>query len=162
MATLLGSRLTRELLQKIKRESNVNTNETVFLISIGEEGFPNVALLSYLDISVVSSKRLVLAIGENSTAMKNLTKRGRGTLVFWLGKSHGLYYVKGKFSLMRERLVSKVEGFTCSAFLMSVQVLSQDHSSKARLLSTVTYDQSKTNEAHVDLFRELKTISRMS
>lgn len=152
--------MTKELIKKIKHESNFRTNEAVFLISVGAEGFPNVALLSYLDISVVSTKRLLLAIGENSSSKRNLIKTGRGTLVFWLGKSYGLYYVKGKFKLEMERLQSAVEGFPCSALSMNVEALSKDHSSKARLLSTLTYDSSKTNSAHIELFRELNGLSK--
>lgn len=160
LALLLGSRLTKELIQKIGHESNIRTNEAVFLVSVGETGFPNVALLSYLDISIVSTKRLLLAIGENSSSKRNLMKTGRGTLVFWLGKSYGLYYAKGKFKLVRERLQSAVEGFTCSAFSMSVEALSKDHSNKARLLSTVTYESKKTNSAHIELFTELNSLSK--
>lgn len=160
MALVLGTRLTRELIEKIKHESNLHTNETLFLISVGDEGFPNVSLLSYLDISVVTAKRLIFAIGENSSSKRNLVKRGRGTLVFWLGKTQGLYYLKGSVILLKERLQSTVEDVNCSAFLMNAGVLSRDHSNKARLLSTVTYDPKETNSAHFELFNELKRISR--
>ena len=160
MAVLLDSRLTRDLIQKVRRESNINTKEAVLLISVGSKGFPNVALLSYLDICLVASKRLILAIGEHSSSKRNLMKTRRGTLIFWLGKTHGLYYLKGKFRLVRERLESTVEGFTCSAFLMTLEALSKDHSNKASLLSTVTYEPSKTNSAHLELFNELKRLSK--
>lgn len=160
MARQLGSHLTGEIIRKIKKEANLKTNEAVLLVSVDDQGFPNVALLSYLDISVVSSKKLVLAIGENSSSKKNLTKRRIGTLVFWVGEDYGLYYVKGKLRLIRERLSSTVEGYKCSAFLMKVEGLSQDHSTAARLLSTVTYDPKKTNLAHGELFQEIVKISK--
>lgn len=160
MAIALGSNLTRDLVGKIRNEANINTNEVVFLVSIGEDGFPNVALLSYLDISVLSSKRVILAIGENSSSKKNLARSGLATLVFWVGKNHGLYYVKGKVKLIRERLRSTIEGFACSAFLMRVEVVSKDHSSQASLVSTVTYDRRRTNRTHFELSKELAKISR--
>lgn len=160
MAKRLGARLTGEVIQKIKKESNLKTDEAILLASVGDEGYPNIALLSYLDISVVSAKRLVVAIGEYSSSKKNLCKRGFGTLIFWVGKDYGVCYVKGKFSLIKERLGSDVEGFNCSAFLMNVVELSQDHSKAARLLSTVTYDIRKTNTAHSELFRELVSIAK--
>lgn len=160
MAIALGSHLTKELLRKIRKETNLYTNEVVFLVSVGSDGFPNVSLMSYLDISVLSPKTLILAIGQNSSSKKNLARSGLGSFIFWVGKNHGLYYVKGKFRLVRERLHSTIEGFTCSVFFMNVEAVSQDHSSKARIVSTVTYDRRRTNRTHFELSKELVKISQ--
>lgn len=160
MATKLEPVLPTEVVTKIKGESRPSTNEIVLLMSVDDSGFPNVALLSYLDLFVASKKRLLLAIGSNSSSRRNLLKRRNGTLLIWGGTNSGVFYIKGKISLVKKTLDTVVEGFMCTALALTVELVSQDYSPVAKILSTLTYDTSKTNPSHFELQRELKTIAK--
>lgn len=145
---------------KIERESNVHSKEVVLLITVDDYGYPNIALLSFLDIALVSPKKLLFAIGEGSSTKTNLVRTGKATIIIWVGKDAGIYYLKGNARLLRERLDSRIEGFACSAFSMTLRTVSQDHSEQAKLMTTITYDPRRINRSHVSLFRELQGMSK--
>ncbi|MGI0091128.1 MAG: hypothetical protein ACREBS_05420 [Nitrososphaerales archaeon] len=159
LATLIGSELSPKILSKLKQESRENSKEVILLSTVDEQGFPNVALLSYLDITPISPKMILLAIGEKSSSKENMLRSKRGTLVLWGGKKLGMFYVKGKTKLVKRKLGTVVEGFTCSAISLTVEKVSQDYSPVAEILSTITYDTSQTNPAHLELLRELKKLA---
>ena len=160
MAHLIGSELPKDLLAKIKSQTNENSNEVPLLISTDSEGFPNVSLLSYLDIVALPPDRMVFAIGADSSSKANLLRTRKGTLLFWAGKNSGVYYVKGKVRQVKKELTKSAEGFKLSALLMNVEKVSQDHSDEAKLLSTLTYDNKSINYGHLELLKELKQFSK--
>jgi len=160
LAIQLGSHLTPALIRKIRLESGRVSDEVVFLISIDDDGFPNIALLSFSDLLVKSSKILLFAVGENSSSRKNLTRAKRGTIFFWGGKNSGIYYVKGRTRLVKPFMKTSVEGFNCSALILKVEKVSRDYSSVARLLSTVTYETKRVTRSHKELLKELQILSR--
>jgi hypothetical protein len=161
MAVLVGRQLPENLVKKIKTESRTSkSNEVVLLCTIDDEEFPNISLLSYLDLVVVSPRKILVAIGEASSSKRNLLTRGKGTIVFWAGRKFGMYYVRGRFSLLKNRMESIVEGFACSALACAVQRVNQDYTKVAEIESTLTYDASDTNESHFELQRELRGLCR--
>ena len=160
MAIMLGKKIPGIVLKKIRRESNKNSNEVALLCSEDSEGFPNASLLSYLDLAVISPSRVLLAIGEESSTKRNLLRNKKGTIVMWAGMGYGIYYIKGRFNLVKSRLSTEVEGFRASALICSVQKVSKDYVRVAEIKSTITYEPSVVNESHVMLFKELKGIAR--
>jgi len=141
-------------------ESGRVSDEVVFLISIDDDGFPNIALLSFSDLVVKSPKLLLFAVGENSSSRKNLTRTKRGSVFFWGGKNSGIYYIKGRTKLVKPMMSTSVEGFKCSALILRVEKVSKDYSSVARLLSTITYEAKRVARNHKELQKELQVLSR--
>lgn len=161
MAKFLGESLPSNIAERIKvRSTSPETKEAILLASVDESGFPNIALLSYSDIVAVSSKIILVAIGQSSSTKKNLIRTRKGTLILWLGVDLGLIYVKCVGGLFREAMESNVEGFTCSAMLFTVERVTQDNSPEAPLLSTLTYDNSVIAAGHTKLYEELEQLSR--
>lgn len=159
MAEFIGSRLTSEIITKIRGESNTSSNEAVLITSVDELGYPNTALLSYLDLCLISSKRLLFAIGENSSTKKNLLRTRKAGMTLWLGENLGIYYLKGKTKMMKKRLSARPEGHPCSAFVLEVEIVNRDFLPAARILSTITYVGSVVNQEHLALLAELKHVS---
>ena len=141
-------------------ESSRESKEVVFLISVDDEGFPNIALLSFSELEVKSPKMMLFAVGANSSSKKNLLRTRQGTIVFWGGKNSGMYYVKGRIKLLKSIMNSSVEGFKCSALIFHVERVSKDYSSIARLLSTVTYETKRVERKHKELQKELQSLSK--
>jgi len=160
LAIQLGPQLTPALIRKIRSESGRVSDEVVFLISIDDRGFPNIALLSFSDLVVKSPKLILFAVGENSSSRKNLTRTKKGSIFFWGGKNSGIYYVKGRTRLLEPMMETSVEGFKCSALILKVEKVSKDYSSIARLLSTVTYETKRVGRNHKELRKELQVLSR--
>lgn len=160
MSKLIGKRLPRELMNKFRAQSNIRSNEVPLLISTDPDGFPNVSLLSFLDIFMQAPDRLVFAIGEDSSSKKNLLRTGKGTIAVWGGKDSGMFYIKGRVRQLKEKLSLSVEGFRLTTLLMKVERISQDHSDAAKLLTTLNYDNRAINKDHVLLFGELKKLAR--
>ncbi len=159
MARLLGNSLPKELLSKIREQSNVRSSEVPLLVSLDQKGYPNVSLLSFLDIVALSPRRLVFAIGAESSSKRNLLRSRKGTIVIWGGRDFGMYYVKGRIAKVRKKLASSAEGFRLDALVMNVESVSQDHSDVAKLLSTLTYDGRSINKGHLTLYKELKDLA---
>ena len=160
MAELVGSRLTSEIIRKIGGESNRGSKEAILITTVDELGFPNSALMSYLDLCIISSKRLLFAIGESSSTKKNLLRTPRAGITLWLGKNLGIYYLKGRTRLVKGTLSAKPEGHPCSALVLKVERVTRDYLPEARILSTITYSGQAVNEGHLALLSELKHLSR--
>jgi hypothetical protein len=148
------------LIERVRKKQTEHVpNEVLLLCSVDEDGHPNIALMSYLDILILSPTRILLAIGEKSSSRRNLVATGKGTIVIWAGRASGMFYLKGSIKLVKSRLETLVEGFTCSALTLRVHRVSQDYSSRSEIISTVTYKVSKSDQAHRVLFEELNRLA---
>jgi hypothetical protein len=158
LAELLGSELPDELFQKIRLGSQKSTREVVVLCTIDDMDFPNISLLSFLDIRVVSRRRLIFAIGASSSTKRNLLRTRRATIAIWLGRDLGMYYVKGATRQICDKLNSEQEGRACSAISFSVKRVSKDFLADAKMLSTLTYDTKRVIAQQRRVFRELSKL----
>jgi hypothetical protein len=161
LAHLLGTALTVEILDRMTIRL-ARSDEVVLLSSIDEDSFPNIALLSYFDICVVSPKRILFAIGHTSSTKKNLVRRSKTCLALWLGEKMGIVYVKGISRRIKEKMRSKSEGRISTAFELTVEKVSRDYIAGEELLSTITYTTSTNNEERRELFKELEKLSKNS
>lgn len=66
--------------------------ETLLLLTVADEGWPRVALLSVGEVLAISSRELRLALYPASTTTANLTRVGRATLAAFAGGA--AYYVE--------------------------------------------------------------------
>ncbi|MGI0081224.1 MAG: hypothetical protein ACRECH_16575, partial [Nitrososphaerales archaeon] len=66
MSRLIGEELNEEIIRKINHErSSRATDEVVLLSTIDDRSFPHLSLLNFLDLAVVSRKKIVFAVGRN-------------------------------------------------------------------------------------------------
>ena len=66
--------------------------ETLLLLTVADEGWPRVALLSVGEVLAISSRELHLALYPASTTTANLTRVGRATIAAFAGGA--VYYVE--------------------------------------------------------------------
>ncbi|MHB1908096.1 MAG: pyridoxamine 5'-phosphate oxidase family protein [Nitrososphaerales archaeon] len=162
MVKVIGSSLPPRLLQKIKREiKNPRTNEVLLICSIDDHGFPKIALLSFLDIAIVSSKILLFAIGRASSTRRNLESRAQATLMLWEGDQRkGIVYVNGNCKMEKEKLFNGVEGFETSCFSFKVASVAEDYSKDAEILTTLIYETTNVSRSHSGLAKELNDLAK--
>jgi hypothetical protein len=158
LAKLIGDSIPKEVFAKIRQQQKSNS-EVILLLSTDWEGYPHVSLLSFLDISVVSPRRIVFAIGKTSSTMSNLIRTRKGTLVLWAGSKHGIFYLTGKISKVSSKIKKRTEGFEVGGLLIRIQRVSQDNSSEAPLKTTLTFDNSKIGADQRELNKELLAIA---
>lgn len=160
-ARTLGKLLDRKIIQKIKQErSNPRTDEVVLISTVDERGLPHFSLLNFLDIEVISRKKILLAVGTNSSTARNLEERKKTTIAFWMGLNLGsMTYIKGISKQALRYATHPVEGFETSAFVLSVKSVLEDVSPKAKLISTMTYEIENVNQDHLALSNDLGRIA---
>jgi hypothetical protein len=74
----LGAELPTAL--RTALETDDNEGFTVMLMSVGEDGWPHLALLSIGEVVVMDDRRLRTALWPGSTAVRNLARSRRCTL----------------------------------------------------------------------------------
>lgn len=148
-------------MEKIKKErANKRTNEVVLLVTLDDQGFSHFSLLNFLDLSIVSEKKILFAVGSGSSSARNLIERKRATIAFWTGSRRGsMIYVKGHAKQVSKRPTSPVEGFSTSAFILDVRSVLEDISPKAKIISTLTYRIGNINRDHLALAKDLETVA---
>lgn len=161
MARILGKLLNQKIILKINGErSDSKTNEVVFLSTVDERGLPHFSLLNFLDIEVITKRKILFAIGTTSSTARNLVDRKKATIAFWMGPSQGsMTYIKGSAKQALRYSTRSVEGFETSAFVLSVQSVLEDVSPKAKLVSTLTYEIENVNHDHLALSKDLERIA---
>lgn len=81
MTRSLGSELPEPLHAALAAEDPADGDGlTIGLLSVREDGWPHLALLSVGEVVALDRRRLRLALWPGSTATHNLTERGRATL----------------------------------------------------------------------------------
>jgi hypothetical protein len=159
LAKLVGNSIPKEISTKIKQQQKLNS-EVIFLLSTDPEGYPHVSLLSFLDIVILSPRRILFAIGKLSTTRSNLLRTRKGTLILWGGSDQGMFYIKGDIAQVVSKIEKTTEGFELGGLLMDVQKVSQDNSVASPLLTTLTFDHSGIDSDQRGLHRELLRISQ--
>lgn len=84
----VSNHLPRELVEALDgRDLEGKVGETFELLTVGEDGWPHVALLSAGEVLAVSEGELRLALWPNTTTTANLRRSGRATLSCVLGRT---------------------------------------------------------------------------
>ncbi len=115
MATELGSRLPQDL-QAALEDSTFETL-AVPLLTTDRQGYPHVALLSFLELIPCRRERLAFFIHPGSRTASFLQKNRICTLIF--AGEHFAYYLKGAV-----RFVGLIEGVV--VFVFTVETALQD------------------------------------
>jgi hypothetical protein len=70
------------------------SNQAIVLCTIGANGWPHPAMLSYFEVAAVDHENLRLAVYANSRTCANLRERGKATLI--IADVGLVYYVSGE------------------------------------------------------------------
>ena len=74
--------LTPELLDRLGgSQIDALAHTAIVLCTIGEDGFPHPAMLSYFEVAATDAHTLHLAVYKDSRTLRNLRDRGKATLI---------------------------------------------------------------------------------
>jgi hypothetical protein len=141
---LLGTRVLAELLPRRPRH-----NLVVSLLTIGEDGYPNVCLLSPYQVVAKDDQTILLAVYEGSKTSANLAKRRSATLVLFLPPA--AYYIKGNVETVSPK--SPVPGNVFHK--MRVTRATKDYYRRAPVTSTVTFEEGNVLADYSRVFQGL-------
>ena len=140
MSRLLGDALPSGLSQRLGGGGLArHASLAIPIVTVDEEGWPHVALLSYSEVAAVAPSSLRLAIGASSATAANLRRTGRVTLV--VVDADLVQYVKGSARESPGRL--DTQPWT-AAFDVSVHAVFEDAADPqreggARVLGGITF-----------------------
>jgi len=127
-----GRKILAELLPRHPRHNLVLT-----LLTVGEDGYPNVCLLSPFQVLARANHTIFFAVYSGSKTQTNLSERGKATFVIFLPPA--AYYIRGKVEPIASfERIARLKGNTLYRF--EVTNASRDYYRKAPIMSTVTFD----------------------
>ena len=155
MPTSLGSRLPAKL-QSLFAGTDLASGigETFLLLTIGEDGWPHMAMLSVGELLAADPGTLRAALWLHSTATRNLTGEGRGLLA--LVQDGAGYYVRCK--ARRGPDLDLGEDGRLAYFELHIEDVLEDAVSYAVLTSGMTF---KLNQPEQVLARWQRTIDSL-
>ncbi|MEM3191297.1 MAG: hypothetical protein QW292_04240 [Candidatus Parvarchaeota archaeon] len=108
-------------------------NSVIFLLTVDNDGFPHVALLSPYQVVAVDENRLLIAVQKGTRSQMYLKEKMRGTLILQLKPA--VYYVEFEASPAPNWGEYKKEAlYSCS-----VRNVLEDYSSKAPFISELKF-----------------------
>ncbi|MDG6901455.1 MAG: hypothetical protein JRM80_05785 [Nitrososphaerota archaeon] len=133
-------------------------NLVISLLTAGEDGYPNVCLLSPYQVVAVDRHAVLLAVYEGSRTSANLARRKGATLVIYLPPA--AYYIKGSVDPVPPGRNTDALGNVL--YQMSVQSVTRDYYAKAPITSAVTFDKRKVLPDYALVYRALaETAAKM-
>ena len=143
----LGTKVLAEL-----RPRRPRRNLVICLLTTGEDGYPNVCLLSPYQVVAVDGKSVLLAVYEGSRTSANLERRRSATLLLFLPPA--AYYIKGD-----AELVSRSPSLG-NFFRMKVARVTRDYYSRAPITSSVTFREKGVLQDYSRVFEGLAEAAR--
>jgi hypothetical protein len=140
---LIGKKVLAELLPRRPRR-----NLVVSLLTVGDDGYPNVCLLSPYQVVAKDERTIFLAVYEGSKTSANLAKRKEATLVLFLPPA--AYYIKGDVEPTSK---SPVQGN--DFHVLKVTGTTRDYYQKAPITSAVKFEQKNVLPYYSRVFRAL-------
>jgi hypothetical protein len=142
MSQILGTKLTEELLHRLKGDAmSSKTGKAIVIVTVDESEWAHPAMLSYFEVVAKDRSTIDLAVGKTSTTAKNLRRTGKITLL--ITDSDLNYYVKGTAREIRESLE---EVSFMSLFRVSVEHLLEDLEPDSVITSGVTFERPRKKE----------------
>lgn len=137
-------RKLNEIPQELKRILTAveRKNIVIPLITLDEEGFPNVSLLSPYQVFLF--KNIVgISVNQGTRTYENLIKRGKATLLFVIPPK--AYSIKGVVKHISEGI-----------FELKISIIEEDYSEKAPITSQLLFDENKVKEEYLREFERLR------
>ena len=147
---LLGTKVLAELLPHRPRR-----NIVISLLTVSEDRYPNVCLLSPYQVVAKDGQTIFLAVYEGSRTSANLAKHKGATLILFLPPA--AYYVKGVVEP-----VSSNPSVWGNIFRMGVTRVTRDYYRRAPITSTVTFEEANVLSDYSRVFRDLVEAARQT
>ena len=142
MNDILGKKVLAELLPRRPRR-----NLVVSLLTVGDDGYPNVCLLSPYQVVARDGRTVFLAVYGGSKTSANLAKRRNATLVLFLPPA--AHYLKGEATPVE----SSVEGN--DFYVLKLNRATRDYYQRAPITSTVKFEERNVLPDYSLVFRAL-------
>jgi hypothetical protein len=82
MSRSVSGGLTPELVERLGgAHIDAHARTAIVLCTIGEDGFPHPAMLSYFEVAATGAHTLRLAVYKDSRTLRNMRDRGKATLI---------------------------------------------------------------------------------
>jgi hypothetical protein len=133
-----NNRLPESSFSLLASDNKSRKNVVILLVSVDEDGYPRVCLLSPFQIISRTPSELCFVVYPNSKTRKNLDRTRKATLI--IPESTGLLYVKGDLQYLEEIELS--DGNHQPLFSMKGLSVSIDKSKEAPINSQMTFDTS--------------------
>jgi hypothetical protein len=144
--SLLGRKVLKELLPRRPRR-----NLVIILLTVGEDGYPNVCLLSPFQVVAKDKQTIYLAVYEGSKTLANLEKCRNATLVLFIPPA--AYYIKGEVKRLHQPRMSFVQGNIYHR--LNVKRVIRDYYRRAPIMSTVTFEQENVLSDYSRVYQSL-------
>lgn len=148
----LSPKILAELLPSRPRR-----NVVLVLLTVGEDGYPNVCLLSPYQVVASSNHTVFFAVYSGTRTQVNLSERGKATFVIILPPT--AYYVKGRAEPVASKGIAPLRGNI--AYRFEVTRASRDYYRRARITSTITFDQSHVLQDYSRVYQGLVKLVRL-
>lgn len=155
MSENLGEKLPENTFTFLKYSNEKRKNSAIFLLTVDEESYPHVALLSSYQVVARNPSELVVAVHSTSKSCSYLDKNGRGTLILQL--SPAVQYIKCLFRELTEEEAGTV-GSGEKLFSVTIAEVLQDYSDKAPFVSELLFDEKNTFKPYSEGFKKIKSI----
>lgn len=143
----MNAKILAELLPSKSR-----SNLVVTLLTLGEDGYPNVCLLSPFQVLAKDRRTIFFVVYEGSRTQANLSKRSSATFVLFLPPA--AYYVKGRARQLTPPVgVSELSGNALYRF--DITQVSRDYYRRAPIMSAVTFDQNRILHDYTEVYAGL-------
>lgn len=151
MAKLIGDSLPNNLLQRLNGlELQSKRNLALQIITVGDDGLPHPALLSYYELAAKNKNNIRLGIYKTSTTSKNLGRNGKITVI--MVDKGTVFYIKGQALLLKEEMSSEPSS---SLFNLRVQHVFEDVIPTAEILNGINFRDIGVGEPHHEIFNGL-------
>lgn len=161
MAKSIGAELPQELFAVLKPGGRASRrNRAVQIVTVGREGWPSTAMLSYTDVLAKDEKTLHLATWADGECAADLRQTGKlAVLVIDYDMAYYIRGVAAEVVGVGEDLmdVNQHGGESSLAFFkITVEQVLEDRVPTARVLSGVTFEAAEIEEqTHSEVLRRL-------
>lgn len=143
MTRIVGSRLPEHVVAILSGKRLAELADVTFvLLTVREDGWPHVAMLSVGEIAAPAPHRVRMALWPGSRTTANLTRDGRATMV--LVHEGAGWYARGSAQRLEDLMLSS--GQRLAAFELGIDEVLVDEVAYAVLTSGITFRLRKPQE----------------
>ena len=133
MINLENNNISKELFELLNgKELEEKQHEAMMLLTVSEENWPHVAMVSVGEIIAITRCELRLAIWPNTNTTKNIIRNGKATIVVVYNKK--VYYIR--LSLQKLPILAEAK-HPRERFICTVTSFREDEAKYADILSGI-------------------------
>lgn len=129
----MDNKISKELFELLNGKNlNEKQHEVIMLLTVSEDGWPHVAMLSVGEIVAINESEVRLAIWPNTNTTNNMIRSGKATLVVvYDGKVH---YIRTSIERLPELIESKHHRARFTGKIISIR---EDMAKYAEIISGI-------------------------